>query len=505
MSGVIEVEGFETGLACDALGHTQQDQVGNRQFLQHLAGHVQLAFTTVHQQYVRQLALTVLDPPEASSQGLVHGGIVVAGRDTFDVEAPVVGLQRPFGPKHHAGRHRRLTTGMADVVTLQTLRGFIQGQHLGQGFEPRCHMQAIGQACTQRLLGVGHRQLLPARAGTAHAVADRQLAPTQGFDGGTDGCEIFVHHVDDQLARQVALGIADVVLGKKRGHHFGHFFFDTDLREEILATQDPPAAHADQVHAGTAGVDERSDHINVAATAFHALLVLDPAQQGDLVAQLSGLLKLQGHRRLLHLGIELVGQLVTAAFEEHHRVTHIDGIFLRLDQADTRRLAALDLVLQARPGAVAVVAVFALADEKGFLQQAQAFTNGASAGVRPEVLALLLLRAAMNPQPRERSVREEHIRVGLIVAQQDVIRRPPFLDQRLLKQQRFGLVGGDGGLDLDDARHQGSRLRRQAGFAKIAGETLLEVFRLADIQQPGFTVEHPVDARATAAGRQEST
>ncbi|MNM67260.1 hypothetical protein D3C81_787850 [compost metagenome] len=186
-------------------------------------------------------------------------------------------------------------------------------------------------------------------------------------------------------------------------------------------------------------------------------------------------------------------------------MTHIDGIFLRLDQADTRRLAALDLVLQARPGAVAVIAVFALPNEEGFLQQAQAFTNGPRAGVRPEVLALLLLRAAMNPQPRERSVREEHIRVGLIVAQQDVIRRPPFLDQRLLKQQRFGLVGGDGGFDLDNARHQGSRLRRQAGFAKIAGETLLEVFRLADIQQPGFTVEHPVDARATAAGRQEST
>ncbi|MCY1188591.1 hypothetical protein D9M73_297190 [compost metagenome] len=90
------------------------------------------------------------------------------------------------------------------------------------------------------------------------------------------------------------------------------------MREEVLAAQHPPATHADQVHTGATGIDEGCDHVDIAAAAFHALLVLDPAQQGDLVAQLGSLLELQGHGRLLHLGVQLVGQLVAAAFEEHH-------------------------------------------------------------------------------------------------------------------------------------------------------------------------------------------
>ncbi|MNY62720.1 hypothetical protein D3C86_1995900 [compost metagenome] len=66
----------------------------------------------------------------------MHGRIVVARGNAFDVEAPVVGLQRAFRAEHHAGGDRRLAAGVADVVAFQALRGFIQGQNLGQGFEP---------------------------------------------------------------------------------------------------------------------------------------------------------------------------------------------------------------------------------------------------------------------------------------------------------------------------------------------------------------------------------
>ncbi|MCY1414600.1 hypothetical protein D9M71_300540 [compost metagenome] len=65
----------------------------------------------------------------------MHGRIVVAGGNAFDVEAPVVGLQRTFRAEHHTGGDRRLTAGVADIVAFQALRGFIQGQDLGQGLE----------------------------------------------------------------------------------------------------------------------------------------------------------------------------------------------------------------------------------------------------------------------------------------------------------------------------------------------------------------------------------
>ncbi|MCY1414599.1 hypothetical protein D9M71_300530 [compost metagenome] len=364
-------------------------------------------------------------------------------------------------------------------------------------------MLTVGQACAQRLLGVGHRQLLPARTGAAHSVADGQVTAAQGFDGGADRGEILVHHVDDQFARQLALGIAHVVLREERGHDLGHLLLDAHLREEVLAAQHPPAAHADQVHAGAARVDEGGHNIHIAAAPFHALLVLHAAQQGDLVAQFGRALEFQAHGSLLHGGVQLIGQLVAAPFQEHHRVAHVLGIHLWVDQADARPLAAFDLILQTRPGTVFEITVFALANLKRLLQQAQAFANGTGAGVWAEILALLLLGAAVDGEARELGVRQEHIRVGFVVTQQDVVRRPPFLDQRLLEQQRFGFIGDDGGFDLGDTRHQGRGLGRQACLAKIAGQALLEVLGLAYIKQARLVIEHPIDTGAAAARGQE--
>jgi len=214
-----------------------------------------------------------------------------------------------------------------------------------------------------------------------------------------------MHHVDDQLRRQVPLWAADVIVAKERSHDLCHVFVDTGLREEVLAPQHPPTTHADQVHTGTARVDERGNHVDVTGAAFHALLVLDTAQQGDLVAQFGSLFEIQGAGGLLHGSRELIGERIAAPFQEHHRVPHILGVLRRFHQAHTGRLAALDLVLQARPCAVLVEAVFALAHKKGFLQQAQAFTNRPGAGVRPEVLALLLFCPAVNAQARKVAVR----------------------------------------------------------------------------------------------------
>ncbi|MCY1462779.1 hypothetical protein D9M71_805880 [compost metagenome] len=109
-------------------------------------------------------------------------------------------------------------------------------------------------------------------------MTDAQLTTAQLFDGRDQGREVFVNHVDDQLARQVALGAADEVLTEKRGHDFGNVFFNTHLREKVLAPQHPATAHADQMNTGTARVDECGDHVDVTRPAFHALLILDPAQ-----------------------------------------------------------------------------------------------------------------------------------------------------------------------------------------------------------------------------------
>ncbi|MNS77091.1 hypothetical protein D3C72_1106650 [compost metagenome] len=503
MRGIVQVQGFETGLARRAFCHAEQDQIRYGQFIEYVTGHGQLAFTAIHQQDIRQLALPVLQFAETSGQCLVHRRVIIAGRNAFDVVPAVVGLDRAFGAEDHAGRHCRLATGMTDVVALQALWRLIQLQHLGQCVEARRNVLTIRQARTQRLLGIGHRQLLPACSRATHAMADGQFTTAQLVDGRDQCWKVIVDHIDDQLAGQVAFRAADEVLAKKRGHDFRNIFFNTDLREEVLAAQHPPAPHADQVHTGTARVDERGDHIDVPGPAFHALLVLNPAQQRNLVPQLGRSLELQIDRRFFHPGRQLVSQRAAASFKKHHRVAHVFGVHLGFHQPDAGCLAAFDLVLQARTGAVLVIAVFALTNEKRLLQQAQTFADRAGAGVRTEILALGLFRTAMNAQARKLSVGEKDIGVGFVVAQQDVIGRAPFLDQRLLKQQGFGFVGGDRRLDLGDTRYQCGGLGGKPGLAKVTRQAILEVLRLADVKQPRFAVEHAVHAGAPADGRQK--
>ena len=73
----------------------------------------------------------------------------------------------------------------------------------------------------------------------------------------------------------------------------------------------------------------------------------------DLVAQPRRLFKAQGLGGLVHAGSELVHQLGVLAFEQQQRALELALILCRLDRERARPQAPLDLVLDARPGAVA--------------------------------------------------------------------------------------------------------------------------------------------------------
>ncbi|MNR23352.1 hypothetical protein D3C85_1403640 [compost metagenome] len=121
------------------------------------------------------------------------------------------------------------------------------------------------------------------------------------------------------------------------------------------------------MNTGAARVDECCDHIDVARSAFHALLILNPAQQADLITQLGGSLELQIDRGVFHPGGQLIGQRIAAPLKEHHRVPHIFRVDLGLNQTDTGSLTPFDLVLQAWTRPILVIAVFALANKKRLL------------------------------------------------------------------------------------------------------------------------------------------
>src|SRR5690606_28357606 len=109
-----------------------------------------------------------------------------------------------------------------------------------------------------------------------------------------------------------------------------------------------------------------------------------------------------------------------APLEKHHRMAHIFGVLGRLHQIHAGRLTTLDLILQTRPRAVAEVTVLALPDEERLLQQAQALAYRAGTRIRAEVTPRLLLRATMDTQARKLTGGKKNVRIGFVVAQQDV-------------------------------------------------------------------------------------
>ncbi len=90
-------------------------------------------------------------------------------------------------------------------------------------------------------------------------------------------------------------------------------------------------------------------------------------------------------------------------------------------------------MLQTGARAVAEKTVFTLADFEQFLQQIQTFTYRTTTGKRAKVLAFCLFGTTVKPYSRK-VIRggNKNIRVGLIIAQQNIVGGTLCLDQILL-------------------------------------------------------------------------
>src|SRR5690625_5809847 len=84
--------------------------------------------------------------------------------------------------------------------------------------------------------------------------------------------------------------------------------------------------------------------------------------------------------------------------------------------------------------------------------------------------------------------------LGLIVAQQDIVRRAIGLNQVVFKNQRFGFIAGNGDLYLMNSRYQGRCLGAQAGFSKIAGQPLFQVLGFTHVKKLARAIKHLIDA-----------
>jgi hypothetical protein len=194
------------------------------------------------------------------------------------------------------------------------------------------------------------------------------------------------------------------------------------------------------------------------------------------------------------LNIAAVHDLLVLATQEQGGVRHLFGIIFAADETDAGRRAAANLVLQTGPVTMRVVAVFAVADPKQFLDQIDALAHGTCRGIGPEIAV---------PAPPGTPVKSDLGKIvagrqydpgiGFVVPQQDVVTRLEGLDPLVLQQQRFTLGPRQAYFhfcNLGDHPHDAVDLRPSV---EIRGHALAQVARLADIQGLTRTVTHQVN------------
>ena len=92
-------------------------------------------------------------------------------------------------------------------------------------------------------------------------------------------------------------------------------------------------------------------------------------------------------------------------------------------------------------------------------------------------------------------VRDREIRIGLVVAEKDVVARRQALDEVVLEEQRLAFRARCRNLDRGHLPDHHLRARTVRGLVEVRGDALLEVARLADVERLAALAEHAVNPR----------
>ena len=260
--------------------------------------------------------------------------------------------------------------------------------------------------------------------------------------------------------------------------------------------QMPPIAHHRQVDAGLATLNRHCQDIHIPVVhRLHRLLVQDLGQGTDLVAQFSRLLELQSFGMGHHALLERLHHLLGVAAQKAGGALHIARIVLWTDLPHTRGRAALDLVQQARSGAVVEHRVLAGAQTKDFLHEPNGFAHRPHAGVRTKILVRLVHGPTVVDHPwhlwrqfmaragfAARGPGDLQVRIAFVVPKQDVVLGLERLDEVVFQQQGLSLGAHHGGLHARDLAHHVANARAPMVTVKIGRHPLFKLVGLAHVQ-----------------------
>ena len=109
--------------------------------------------------------------------------------------------------------------------------------------------------------------------------------------------------------------------------------------------------------------------------------------------------------------------------------------------------------------------------------------NGAGVGKGAEIAGAVSMDAAGHKDTRIVFLhRHLDIRVGLIVAQHDIVARAMLFNERVFQYERFHLVGYDDSFHIGGVAHHRRHLRRALGVVPdVAAHAITQIHGLADV------------------------
>ena len=215
---------------------------------------------------------------------------------------------------------------------------------------------------------------------------------------------------------------------------------------------------------------------------------------------LLGFLEPQVRRRVRHALFQ--GFLDVGEMPFQHLSNRVDTLVVtRLKLlAHARPQAISDVVFQAYPK-LSLGNVFfgqgqaARADGVQRFAECQDGMHRLHVGVRPKVFGPVLAHLASREDSWESFVFDDNEGVRLVVFELDVVDRLVLLDHVVLQQQGVGLACSHNPLHIPNLLHQQPRLAVMVLLGEVAGDALLEVFGLADVQQFSVPIDVLIDAR----------
>ena len=267
---------------------------------------------------------------------------------------------------------------------------------------------------------------------------------------------------------------------------------------ERVAVDHPAFAQREDLHRGAFLGDGDADDVDRAdRLPLDCLPLAQPLDRRETVPVARCVLEPLLGRRLAHLLLESPpDRAVVARQELDHLLDQLAVVLLR-DVTDARRMAALDVEVEARDAAVPTrLRALARPVPEHPVEHVERLAHLLRVRIGPEVDDAAPVSLAGEHDPRIVVLDGDgDVRERLVVAEPHVERRPVPLDQALLEVQRLDLRLGDDRLDrLDAVGHLPDALARVARTGlEVRTDARTQRFRLADVEHLGLRVPEEID------------